>query len=105
MTVKQMCSLAGVGEGNLNLLGEPPSPKSAGIDVFRMIGGANKKDIVFWLQAADFCQKLLYQLNVVLRQRVTVCWQQPIHFVEKDNCRTVFLGTRENRGNALDGIS
>jgi hypothetical protein len=35
---------------------------------------------------------------------MTVCWQQSIHFIEKNNCRTVFFGTLENSGNTLDGI-
>ena len=67
ITAEQLCSLVGVREGAMNLLEEPPSPENAGIDVFRMIGGAHQADIVFWLQTADFRKELLYQLNIVLR--------------------------------------
>ena len=64
---EQLRSLVGVREGDLNLFGKPPSAENTGIDVFRMIGGANQKDIVFWLQTTDFRKELLYQLNIVLR--------------------------------------
>jgi hypothetical protein len=67
ITAEQLCSLVGIRERDLNLFREPPSPENAVIDVLRMIGGANQKDIVIWLQPADFCEELLYQLNIVLR--------------------------------------
>src|SRR5215469_7369315 len=105
ITAEQLCSLVGVRKGDLNLFREPPSAENTGIDVFRMISGANQKNIVLWPQTADFRKELLYQLNIVLREGVTVCWQQSIHFVEKNNGRTVFFGTFKNSGYVLDGIS
>ena len=90
---------------DLNFLGEPPSAQDAGIDVFRMIGGAHQENIVVALQAADFREELLYKLNIMLRQVAIVCRQQSIHFVEKDDCRTVFFCTCKDRGHTLNGIA
>src|SRR5208283_1796085 len=79
--------------------------KYSWIDVFRMIGRAHQKHIVFRLQAADFRKELLHELNIVLSQVAVVRGQQPIHFIEEDDCGAVFLGARENRGHTLDRIS
>ena len=68
----------------MNLLGELSAAEDTGIDVIRVIGSTHKKDIVLRPQGADFRKELLYQLNIMLRQGTTVCWQQSIQIVEKD---------------------
>src|ERR1035438_3169665 len=45
---------------------------------------------------------------ITLRGRIRLAivrGQQPIHFIEEDDCGAVFLGARENRGHTLDRIS
>ena len=56
-----------------------------------MIGRAHQKHIVFRLQAADFRKKLFHELNIMLGQVAIVRGQQPIHFIEEDECGSVFL--------------
>ena len=63
---KQLAACVSPRQTNFDLLGETTATEHARINVLRMIRSADKENPVFSLQAADFHQELIDNLDVVL---------------------------------------
>src|SRR6516164_11370804 len=65
---------------------------------------AHQKHLVIRVQAADFCKKLLHQLNIVLGEVALVCGQKPMHLIDEHERWIAFLRPGEHCSHTLDRI-
>jgi len=55
-------------QADLNLLRKPTAPKHPGVDMVRMVCGANQEHVLFSVQITDLNHELLGDLDVVMRR-------------------------------------
>ena len=67
-----------------------------------MIRIPNQKHNVLWFHITDQTAGLLNQLDVKLRLKADISWQQIVHFVDEDDGRVVLFGAGEQNGELLN---